>query len=121
MNRRQRLWVSGSLLVLGLTLANAALEWDMRTVKPPTWRDGPRDIEVFVLAEEPMPAIEKLPDKALVRIAQGEPGSVGEWVRRGLYVRREWGESALVWGGLLPLALFSGAGFIALGARASRP
>jgi hypothetical protein len=101
------MWFVGSLVVVGFVLMIFAMQWDAR---PP--RDEGRRILTIYETNTTKPFPPSLPPPP--------PGFIlndGEWLRHGLFVRREWGPGALVWGGLLPLCLFAAAGFIALGGR----
>jgi hypothetical protein len=110
-----------------------ALQWDAR----PT-RDKGIEIIVFRQSEQAWPGGEVPPcrsgaascdpwerawtsERGGPAVPPPPPGFVliGERLHHGIYVRREWGREALLWGALLPLLLFAAAGFVALG-RAER-
>jgi hypothetical protein len=107
MNHAQRMWSAGSLVVIGLLLVIFAVQWDAR----PPRDEGIRILTIYETnITKPFPA----------GLTPPPPGFIldsGEWLRHGFFVRREWGRTALIWGGLIPLCLFAAAGFIALGGR----
>jgi hypothetical protein len=107
MTRAQQWWCVASLVLTGLVLIRFALEWDAR---PP--RDqGVRLVTIYESnSDQPFPSDLPPPPPGFVLVS-------GERLLHGFFVRREWGPTALLWGGLLPLCLFAVAGFIALAKR----
>ena len=104
------MWVASSIVVIGLILAILAMEWGARP---------PRDQGISILTLYETNKAGQLPPN----VPPPPPGFVviGEQLRHGFFVRREWGPGALLWGLFFPLCLAVAAGFIALGGKKTRP
>jgi hypothetical protein len=61
--------------------------------------------------------VDQLSDGELDRLIELRRSHLANVGRSGIYIRRRWGTSAVIWGGLLPLCLFAAAGFVAFGGR----
>ena len=83
MTHAQRLWLAASLVIVAVALSAVALEWDARPSRDPGFG-------VLVVSRTGEDAAAATP--AL-------DGTVGGGQQRGLFVRREWGPIAAVWGG----------------------
>lgn len=106
MTHYQRLWLTASLVVIAVALAAVALEWDARP---------PRDAGFGVLV------VSRTGGTSVAEGGSaGSPGPGAERLHHGLFVRREWGPIAAVWGGVFPLALVAAAGFVVLGRHGAR-
>jgi hypothetical protein len=101
MNDIQRVWLVGSLVVIGLVLAVTAFEWRS---------DGGIGFTFYTV---PPPPIEH-PRTASGRFDIPFGPTQKEY---GIYVRRRWGPAAVAWGGFVPICLFAVAGFVALGRK----
>ena len=90
--------------MLALGLANHFLTWDSRPISAPNHAPP-----VVSLARTP--AIPSRPDDPFAPL--------GDVVARdhGIFVREGHSSSAAVWGGVVPLLLIAGAGYLALGSR----
>jgi hypothetical protein len=84
MNRYQRFWAAGALLLLGIILSVTAFEWGFE-------RPG---MGIAIVKNVPKPGTGLLAEVANCDWAQ--------YCDKGIYVLRSWGRMALVWGGVLP-------------------
>jgi hypothetical protein len=98
MTKSQRWWLAISLCIIGAALILIAFEWGTYWTERAD-RQPYLVFSFYKTVTEPPPGSRIPPHVELTSI----------------YIRQEWGRSALFWGGVIPLCLFAAAGFVALG------
>ncbi len=110
MNRGQRIWSAISLIVVAVFLAIFFLEFSTYTT---AYEFGDRLLIPFHESLEPLDCTNDTLPSAFCK-----NGKANMVVVQGLYVRHGRSTGAgLIFGGLLPITLFFGAGFIALSGK----